>query len=382
MAEISRKDRAVGAIMGTLIGDALGLGCHWYYDLDAMRADYGDWISDYTDQKPDRTDRFSYIAKHRHSFGLKAGDVSQTGEMIVLLMESVANSGGYDEDDYTARLDGFLATLDGTDLSGRFSDRAVRHIWKLRNLDIPWGETGIAAAPQAADSHTMLSQPRLKPHPNASESEITVQAGGVTDTSEAAQRAVVIAALCGDDYETMAKQAYSNILLTHHDRYNVGYSLSFMLSVASLINGVPLNNIQPHLTTFTNNPAIEPMLACWDIHQQIGDGSTGADSSIVLDPRDACRIFGLACTMGFLAPAAYFLIHRFPDNFEMAVLNAVNGGGNQMARAALTGGLSGAMVGIQGIPERFITGLNDHERLLGLAEKIADGRPQISRKAS
>ena len=50
MVEISRKDRAVGAIMGTLIGDALGLGCHWYYDLEAMRADYGDWISDYTDQ--------------------------------------------------------------------------------------------------------------------------------------------------------------------------------------------------------------------------------------------------------------------------------------------------------------------------------------------
>jgi ADP-ribosyl-[dinitrogen reductase] hydrolase len=382
MAEISRKDRAVGAIMGTLIGDALGLGCHWYYDLDAMRADYGDWISDYTDQKPDRTDRFSYIAKHRHSFGLKAGDVSQTGEMIVLLMESVANSGGYDEDDYTARLDGFLETLDGTDLSGRFSDRAVRQIWKFRSLGIPWGETGIAGASKAADGNTMLSQPRLKPHPNASESEITVQAGGVTDTSEAAQRAVVIAALCGDDYETMAKQAYSNILLTHHDRYNTGYSLSFALSVASLINGVPLNNIQPHLTTFTNNPAIEPMLACWDIHQQIGDGAAGADSSIAIDARDACRIFGLACTMGFLAPAAYFLIHRFPDDFEKAVLNAINAGGNQMARAALTGGLSGAMVGIQGIPERFITGLNDHEHLLRLAEKIADGQSQITRRAS
>jgi hypothetical protein len=40
------------------------------------------------------------------------------------------------------------------------------------------------------------------------------------------------------------------------------------------------------------------------------------------------------------------------------------------------------MVGIQGIPDRFITGLNDHERLLGLAEKIADGQSQITRKAS
>ncbi len=43
-----------------------------------------------------------------------------------------------------------------------------------------------------------------------------------------------------------------------------------------------------------------------------------------------------------------------------------------MARAALTGGMSGAMNGLSGIPERFITGLKDHERLLKLAEKVAE----------
>ena len=383
MPDISRTDRAVGAVMGTLIGDALGLGCHWYYDLDAMRADYGNWISDYTDQKPDRTDRFNYIAKHRHEFGLKAGDLSQTGKMIVMLMESVANCAGYDEADYTARLDDFLGTLDGTDLSGGFSDRAVRRLWKHRKLGLPWGKSGdITETSESDDGRILMSQPRTKAHPNDNESEITVQAGGVTDTSEAAQRAIVFAVRYGNDYETMAKHASGNIRLTHGERYIAGYSLSFMLSAASLINGVPLDGIQPHLTTFTSNAAIEPMLACWDIHQQICDGAAGADPSIKIDPRDACRLFGLACTMGFLAPAAYFLIHRFPGDFEKAVLYAINAGGNQMARAALTGGLSGAMVGIQGIPKRFITGLNDHRYLLNLAERIAGQQLRIERKAS
>ena len=347
MAEISRKDRAVGAIMGTLIGDALGLGCHWYYDLDAMRADYGDWISDYTDQKPDRTDRFHYIAKHRHELGMKAGDISQTAQLIVMLMESVADCGGYNEDDYTARFDEFLKTLDGTDLSGGFTDRAERHLWENRKNGVPWGE-----------------------------------AGSLTDTSEAAQRAVVFAALCGDDYETMATQAYSNINLTHRDRYIAGYSLSYALSTAALINGVSLDDIRPAVVAFAKSPVIEPMLSSWDINQQIYNGFPGADPSITIDPRDACKLFGLNCTLGFMAPAAYFLIYRFQDDFEKAVLNSINAGGNQMARAALTGGLSGAMVGIQGIPERFVTGLTDHERLLGMAEKIADGQSQITRKAS
>jgi ADP-ribosylglycohydrolase len=56
----------------------------------------------------------------------------------------------------------------------------------------------------------------------------------------------------------------------------------------------------------------------------------------------------------------------------MAVLSAVNGGGNNMARAALTGALSGAMVGLTGIPERFFSGLKDSEHLLQMAEKVAN----------
>ena len=31
------RDRALGALMGAFVGDALGVGPHWYYDLDALR---------------------------------------------------------------------------------------------------------------------------------------------------------------------------------------------------------------------------------------------------------------------------------------------------------------------------------------------------------
>ena len=45
------QERAQGALMGAFIGDALALGPHWYYDLDEMHRDYGEWIQDYTEPK-------------------------------------------------------------------------------------------------------------------------------------------------------------------------------------------------------------------------------------------------------------------------------------------------------------------------------------------
>ena len=87
-------DRVAGAVIGALIGDALGLGPHWYYDLAELRRDYGDWITGYTDPKPGRY----------HS-GMKAGQSSQTGLILVMLLRSVVEKGTYDGADFTERLD-------------------------------------------------------------------------------------------------------------------------------------------------------------------------------------------------------------------------------------------------------------------------------------
>ena len=38
MSDPAIQDRAAGAIMGAFIGDALGLGPHWYYDLAVSAA--------------------------------------------------------------------------------------------------------------------------------------------------------------------------------------------------------------------------------------------------------------------------------------------------------------------------------------------------------
>ncbi len=332
------QDSAAGAVMGALIGDALGLGCHWYYDLDLLRADYGDWISDYTTSKPDRSDRFGTIARYRYEQGLRAGDVSQTGQVTILLLESVTETGTYDPEDFTSRLDDLLGTLDGTPLSGRFTDWAMRDLWKERKAGLPWEKVGSRA-----------------------------------DTAEAAVRSVVLAARYFRNPELLASKAFSNILLTHREPYIAAQSLAFSLTVGSLIQGTPLDRIRESMANLANNPFIKEKIPSFDCLTQAGNGAQAAKALGDLEPPSMiCSVYGLACSLGFMLPASYCLIHRFPDNFETTVLSAVNGGGNNMARAALVGALSGAMKGLQGIPDRFISGLKDGRRLLKLAEKLAD----------
>mgnify|MGYP000698116040 CR=1 FL=1 len=73
MHALSLEGRAMGALMGAFIGDALALGPHWYYDLDQLHADYGQWINGYTSPKPGR-----------YHAGMKAGQLSQSGGLLRL----------------------------------------------------------------------------------------------------------------------------------------------------------------------------------------------------------------------------------------------------------------------------------------------------------
>jgi ADP-ribosyl-[dinitrogen reductase] hydrolase len=329
---------AVGAIMGLFIGDALGLGCHWYYDLRSMKADYGPWVSDYVTSKPDRTDAFGGIAKYRYESGLRAGDISQTGQVTLLLLESIAELGSYDQDDFTNRLDGLLEELDGKPYSGRYTDWAMRDVWNQRRSGTTWNDMGSRA-----------------------------------DTAEAAARSTILAARFFEDPERLAAERYKNISLTHAEPYVAGQSLSFVLTLSALIRKVPLSGIRGYLADIAAKNSIRLLVPSFDCLTQAANGATAVESGVTIEPPSLiCSLNGLNCTLGFMLTSCYYLIHRFPHDFENPVLSAVNGGGNNMARAALTGALSGALVGFKGIPERFISGLKDYEKLLDLAEKVAE----------
>ena len=351
---LSINDRAAGAVMGALIGDALALGPHWYYDLDEMRRDYGDWITDYTDPKP-----------HRYHAGLKAGQSSQAGIITTMLLRSTVANGGYDEADFCRRLDEDLfPLLDGTPMNGPggYTSQSIREAWRRRvEQKKSWQETG-----------------------------------GHADTTEAAERALVLAARYAATPAKMAAAVVANCLVTQADDAIVAMTTAYCCVLALLVQGEKLDaQLSDKLMDLVKSGAL-PFHAVTSGRLQpprVGDpdpprvgrfaspdalltpsymAEAALDPGIRIEPAwRASIVYGMPCAIYHQLPAAYYLAARFSNDFESAVLHALNGGGQNQARCILTGALVGAQVGLSGIPQRFLDGLENSAELVELARQLS-----------
>jgi ADP-ribosylglycohydrolase len=347
------EDRAAGAVMGALVGDALGLGPHWYYDLAEMRRDYGDWITGYTDPKPDR-----------YHGGLKAGQLSQAGIILTMLLRSLVEKGDYDEEDFCRRLDEELfPQLDGTPMNGPggYTSQSIRETWRRRvQQKKSWKETG-----------------------------------GHADTTEAAERALVLAARYAKSPAKVAATVGSNCLLTQADEAIVAMTTAYCCVLALLVQGEKLDpfisdkllglvkagELPFHtVTSSKRNPPKPgdpdpPRAGRFSSPDALLTPSymaeTALDPGIKIEPAWKISIvYGMPCAIYHQLPAAYYLAARFRDDFEHAVLNALNGGGQNQARSILTGALVGAQVGLSGIPKRFLDPLENGPELIMLAKRL------------
>ncbi len=124
------SERQLGALYGLMIGDALAMPVHWYYDRAALRRDYGEildyqqprnphpdsilWRSSYQPAGPkadilhDQAQYWGQRGVHYHQF-LAAGENTLTGQLCQQLIESLILRTGYDAADYRARYIAFLS---------------------------------------------------------------------------------------------------------------------------------------------------------------------------------------------------------------------------------------------------------------------------------
>ena len=355
MQEINWRDRAQGALMGAFIGDALALGPHWYYNLEELHQDYGDWITDYTDPKPGR-----------YHEGLKAGQLSQSGYILKLMIESVVAHGEYDHGDFCLHLEEKLFTqLDGSPYSGPggYTSQSIRETWRKRELGgVSWEQTG-----------------------------------GKADTTEAIERILALAVRYARFPADLVQNVIENTLLTQNDEMLVAMTVAYGAVLGRLVCGDPFDE---HISTTLMEQVKKGELPFHTVTQgnlqppksgkpektRAGQFSSpdalltpsfiaraAKDPDISIEPAwKVSLLYGMPCAIYHILPASYYLAARFHDDFESGVLHAVNGGGQNQARAILTGALCGAQVGINNIPRRFIEGLEEGSRLMQLTAGLAE----------
>lgn len=355
MSDAIIRDRAAGAVMGAFIGDAMGLGPHWYYDLAELRRDYGDWITGYTDPRPGR-----------YHAGLKAGQLSQAGFILKLLLSSLVACGRYDEADFCRRMDEeLLPLLDGTPISGPggYTSQSIRELWRRRVVQkLPWGQTG-----------------------------------GHADTTEAIERTLALAVRYALDPARLAAAVAGNTVLTQTDDTVVSMTVAYGAVLGLLVQGHPLDdrlsgrlmhlvkigelpfhavttdNLQPPRPGEPDPPRAGKFASPDALLTPSFMAAAAADPGIRIEPAwKVSIVYGMPCAIYHQLPAAYYLAARFRDDFESALLHAVNGGGQNQARAILAGALVGAQVGLSGIPGRFLDGLEDSATLCRLAAVLGE----------
>jgi ADP-ribosylglycohydrolase len=294
------RERAAGAVVGALVGDALGVGPHWFYDLEEMRKTYGRWITGYSDPKP-----------NRYHAGLKAGQFSQAGLILLMLLRSVVENRRYVEEDFCRRLDEELfSQLDGTPHSGPggYTSQSIRNAWSQRVLEKKsWKETG-----------------------------------GHADTTEAAERALVLAARYAKCPSRMAAVVRSNCVLTQSDEAMACMTTAYCCVLALLVQGETLDPLLSDKLLELAKAGELPFHVVTDEDPQPpkhGDperlrsehfsspdalltpsyiAEAALDPDIRIDPAwKVSIVYGMPCAIYHQLPAAYYLTVRFPTISKM-----------------------------------------------------------------
>ena len=287
-------DRARGAVLGLAVGDALGAALEWLAP-EQITARFGGPLRD-------------MVASPAWQMGEWTDDTA----MMLELGESLADRGGWDEDDVLARY-------------------------------IVWARSGpkdIGTTVQRA-----LARARTPDDARLAASGWHEESGGRSAGNGSLMRTLPIAIRYRNDAGAIERISRLDSSLTHHDPLAGEACAFFNLTVSALLRG----KRQPTSVSLPGRAAA---------------GALAEPAESLLEPVQ--REIGFVLTTIRVAYAAAFR----QESFEDAVVFAANLGGDADTNAAVAGALAGARFGAESIPQRWLEPLHQRERVSGLAMRL------------
>jgi ADP-ribosylglycohydrolase len=313
-------NRMRGAIWGQLVGDAFCLGSHWIYNLTELESTF-----------PHGVHGFEAPHEGHYHFGKQPGEQTHYGDAALLMLESVAARGHFEERDF---LDRFAQKFGDPNYSG-YRDKATRGT--LENLAVSRAE-----------------------QPNA---PVDAQNGA-------------------DDDQLATASRLAPVVVAHFRDAN-------LLEVVARATRVCQNNERAVIYMKANAMILRDLLAGRDLHSTLHRTEEAIAS---LDPRRGAEVrrkiaaamnaslkdvvdvvvdeFGQSCPLASSFPSSVHCAVKHSESFEDAMVANARAGGDNAGRAGMLGAWLGATLGIHAIPEDWRHQLAAHDRIAAAVEKL------------
>ncbi len=305
------KDRFRGCITGVAVGDALGMQVE-ELTREEIKEKYGQ-VKDFGKAPPDHPN-------HKLHPGMFTDDTEQT----LNLAESIIEKGRFDVGHFAHKISQWgKRILENPELdrfSGGTSKRAIKKL--LSGID--WLESG-------EEGTTCGSAMRVSP----------------------------IGLFYYHDLDLVEKYAKMSSTPTHTSHAARAGAIAVAVGVACNVRDFEPGTILEEVTercSKEDEDLAEKISLAYEIRKN--------------DIDHALNKIGNSSSVYETVPFAFYCYFASINDFEDAVITAVNAGGDTDSIGAITGALSGARHGISAIPDRWLRNLEKRDYLIDIADRL------------
>jgi ADP-ribosylglycohydrolase len=300
---MSRKAEAM--VLASFAGDSLALGPHWIYDVEEIERRFG------------RVEQFMKPSPDSYHPSKEAGEFTHYGDQTLVLLESIAEAGGFDLQDFARRWRRLFSDYRG------YFDHATKDT--LRNFQEGRGPE---------------------------------DSGALSTDLAGASRVAPLVYRYRRDSGALVTAAKAQTAMTHNHPVVV-QSAEFLVRAALAI----LEGEAPTAAmTKVADTSFKDGFVATAVHEAL--------ESLSLSAREAVLGFGQSCNTRGALPAVVFLVAKHESDLKEALVQNAMAGGDSAARGMAVGMLLGAHLGIDGIPGDWVSGMKASPQIHDLLARI------------
>jgi len=260
-----------------------------------------------------------YIKPERPTFhpSKDLGELTHYGDQTLVLLKSIAGSSGFDLNHFAGRWQKFFNSYEG------YFDGATKAT--LENFTAGKGPT---------------------------------DAGSDSDDLAGAARIAPLAFCYRNDLKKLIATARAQTALTHNNHAVIETAEFFGQVVWKVLHGE------------TPTAAVEQVLGDGFDREPYAKWVTDGLKSVEADTRQVMLDFGQMCEIEAAFPCVVHLIARYEDNLKEGLIENAMAGGDSAGRGLMVGMILGAHLGIDAIPQKWLSELKSYQEIVDLMDQI------------